>query len=48
LTAAQEAVQANSGSRAVSVLPDLKDGYLVVQVTPLQAGAFKTVSEKLD
>jgi hypothetical protein len=48
LTAAQEAVQANSGSRAVSILQDLKDGYLVVQVTPLQASAFKTVSEKLD
>jgi hypothetical protein len=48
LTAAQEAVQANSGSRAVSILPDLRDGHPIVQVTPLQAGAFKTVSEKLD
>jgi len=48
LAAAQGAVQANRGSRAVSILPDLKDGHPVAQVTLLQAGAFTTVSEKLD
>jgi hypothetical protein len=48
LAAAETAVKANSGSRAVSVFPALKDGHPVAEVTLLQGTTFKQVAEKLD
>ncbi len=42
------AVKANAGYRAVSVVPVLKDGHPVADVTLAKGEAFKTVSEKLD
>ena len=48
LTATETAVQANAGSRAVSIVPDLKGGQAVAEVTLLQGTAFKKVTEKLD
>jgi hypothetical protein len=48
LTAADTAVKANAGSRAVSIFPELKGGNAVAEVTLLQGTTFKTVTEKLD
>jgi hypothetical protein len=48
LTAADTAVKANAGSRAVSVFPELKGGNAVAEVTLLQGTTFKKVTEKLD
>jgi hypothetical protein len=48
LTATETAVKANSGSRAVSVEPEMKDGHPVAEVTLLQGSTFKKVSSKLD
>ena len=48
LTAAETAVKANAGSRAVSIVPELKGGQAVAEVTLLQGTAFKKVTEKLD
>ena len=48
LAAAEKAEKANNGFRAVSIVPSLKDGHPMVEVTLLKGGAFKTVSEKLD
>ena len=47
-TAASEAVKENKGYRAVSVMPNLKDGHPVADVTLIKGTEWKTVSEKLD
>ena len=48
LTATETAVKANAGSRALSVVPELKGGQAMAEVTLLQGTAFKKVTEKLD
>lgn len=46
--AASEAVKENKGFRAVSVVPAMKDGHPVADVTLVMGTEWKTVSEKLD
>jgi hypothetical protein len=46
--AASGAVKENKGYRAVSVMPALKDGHPVADVTLVKGSEWKTVSEKLD
>jgi hypothetical protein len=46
--AASEAVKANKGYRVVSVMPAMKDGHPVVDVTLIKGSERKTVPEKLD
>jgi len=46
--AATEAVKENKGYRVVSVMPALKDGHPVADVTLVKGTEWKTVSEKLD
>jgi hypothetical protein len=46
--ATEKAVKANKGFRAVSVMPSLKDGHPVAEITQVKDEEFKTVSEKLD
>jgi hypothetical protein len=46
--AASEAVKENKGYRVVSVMPALKDGHPVADVTLVKGVEWKTVSEKLD
>ncbi len=46
--AASEAVKGNKGFRAVSVVPALKDGHPVADVTLVKGTEWKTVAEKLD
>ena len=46
--AVDEAVKANGGFRAVRVIPSLKDGHPVADVTLMQGDNVKQVSEKLD
>ena len=48
LTATETAVNANAGSLAVSIVPELKNGQATAEVTLLQGTAFKKVSQKLD
>jgi len=48
LSATETAVNANAGSRAVSIVPELKGGNAVAEVTLLQGTTFKKVTEKLD
>jgi len=48
LAAIEAAAKANSGFRAVSIEPELKDGHTVAEVTLLQGSTFKKVSSKLD
>jgi hypothetical protein len=48
LTAAETALKANAGSRAVSIVPELKNGQAMAEVMLLQGTAFKKVTEKLD
>jgi hypothetical protein len=48
LTAIETAVKANAGSRAVSIVPELKSGQATAEVTLLQGTTFKKVTEKLD
>jgi hypothetical protein len=48
LTATETAVKANAGSRAVSIVPELKSGQPTAEVTLLQGTTFKKVTEKLD
>jgi hypothetical protein len=48
LTATETAVNANAGSRAVSIVPELKNGQATAEVTLLQGTSFKKVMEKLD
>ena len=47
-SATEKAVKANQGYRAVSVMPSLKDGHPVAEVTLVKDAEFKTASEKLD
>ena len=46
--AASEAVKESKGYRAVSVMPAVKDGHPVADVTLIKGTEWKTVSEKLD
>jgi len=46
--AASEAVKENKGYRAVSVMPALKDGHPVADVTLVKGEEWKTVAERLD
>src|SRR2546425_3669406 len=46
--ATEKAVKANKGFRAVSVMPSLKDGHPVAEITLVKGDEFKTASEKLD
>jgi len=46
--AASEAVKDNKGYRVVSVMPALKEGHPVADVTLVKGSEWKTVSEKLD
>jgi hypothetical protein len=46
--AASEAVKENKGYRVVSVMPELKEGHPVADVTLVKGADWKTVSEKLD
>lgn len=46
--AASEAVKENKAYRVVSVMPALKDGHPVADVTLVKGTEWKTVSEKLD
>jgi hypothetical protein len=48
LTAAETAVKANAGSRALSIFPELKNGQATAEVTLLQGTTLKKVTEKLD
>ena len=48
LTATETAVNANAGSRAVSIVPELTNGQATAEVTLLQGTALKKVTEKLD
>jgi hypothetical protein len=48
LAAADAAVKANAGSRAISVVPALKEGHPVATVTLAKGDAVTMVSEKLD
>jgi hypothetical protein len=48
LTVAETAVNANAGSRAVSIVPELKNGQATAEVTLLAGNTFKKVTEKLD
>ena len=47
-SAALEAVKENKGYRVVSVMPAMKDGHPVADVTLVKGTEWKTVSEKLD
>jgi len=46
--AASEAVKENKGYRVVSIMPALKEGHPVADVTLVKGADWKTVSEKLD
>ena len=48
LTVTETAVNANAGSRAVSIVPELKNGQATAELTLLQGTALKKVTEKLD
>jgi len=47
-TATDQAAKENKGYRVVSVMPALKDGHPVAEVTLVKGSEFKAVSEKLD
>lgn len=46
--ATEKAVKANTGYRAVSATPSLKEGHPVADVTLVKGDEFKTATEKLD
>ena len=46
--AASDAVKANAGYRAISVMPAMKEDHPVADVTLLKGADWKTVTEKLD
>src|SRR5262245_35178202 len=48
LAATEKAVKANAGYRAVSIVPETKDGHPTAEVTLLQGETVKKVAEKLD
>jgi len=47
-TATDQAAKEKKGYRPVSVMPAVKDGHPVAEVTLVKGSEFKTVSEKLD
>ena len=47
-TATSEAVKETKGFRAVSVMPSLKEGHPVADVTLVKGTEWKTLSKKLD
>jgi hypothetical protein len=47
-TVADQAAKENKGYRVVGVMPVLKDGHPVAEVTLVKGSEFKAVSEKLD
>ena len=47
-SATEKAVKENNGYRAVSVMPSLKEGHPVAEVTLIKGTEFKTAAEKLD
>ena len=48
LNATETAVNTNAGSRAVSIVPEVKNGQATAELTLLQGTSFKKVVEKLD
>jgi hypothetical protein len=48
VVATENAVKSNTGSRAVSIYPQLQNGHPVAEVTLLQGTTMKKVTEKLD
>ena len=46
--ATEKTVKADKEFRAVSIMPSLKDGHPVAEITLVKGDEFKTVSEKLD
>ena len=48
LAAVDTAAKANAGSRAVGIIPELKDGHPTAEVNLLQGTNFKKVAAKLD
>jgi len=48
LAAADAAVKENSGSLAIAIFPDLRDGHAIAEVILLQGATAKTITEKLD
>ena len=48
LAAAEAAVKANAGARAVSIVPELKNGQATAEVTLMAGNTFKKVTVKLD
>jgi hypothetical protein len=48
LVATETAVKASAGARAVSIVPELKNGQATAEVTLLAGNTFKKVTEKLD
>ena len=46
--AVTKAVKANAGFHAVSVLPSLKDGYPVAEISLHKGAEWRTVTEKLE
>jgi hypothetical protein len=48
LRTAEAAVNANPGSRAVSIVPELMNGQATAKVTLLAENTFKKVTEKLN
>jgi hypothetical protein len=48
VAAAGDAVKANKGYRAVSVMPALQDGHPVAEITLVKGADWKKVTEKLD
>ena len=48
LSAAENAVKANVGSRAVSIFPTMEEGHPIAVVTVLRNGEFNIVTEELN
>ena len=48
IAAADAAVNANAGSRAVAIFPDVREDHAIAEVTLLQGTTTKKVTEKLD
>jgi hypothetical protein len=48
LAAAEKAAKTHAGYRSVSIVPEMKGGHPMAEVTLLQGGTFKKVAEKLD
>ena len=48
IAAMEQALRQNTGSRAVSIFPELQSGHPVASVTLLSNGRLTKVAEKLD